>query len=258
MTDLQLQNIKKMFAQYVAQFTGDDDLATAINLKVEHCLHVADESRWLSRELGWGAEKQNIAEAMGLLHDVGRFSQFAEYRTFSDTVSVNHGERGADVVEQKRWLSDLSDNEHNAIMDGIRHHNALNIPETLSDHSLEFVKLIRDADKLDIFRVVLDSVERDGFKDLLEMLPHIVLNRSVTSRIIDEIVTTRKASMKNVKSLADLLLLQASWVYDFNFTPSIRRFDERGILDRIFSYIDKDSRIDLLELDFNNFIKNSD
>ena len=44
-----------------------------------------------------------VAEAIALFHDVGRFPQYARYKTFRDSISTNHAALGASVLfEQER------------------------------------------------------------------------------------------------------------------------------------------------------------
>ena len=208
---------------------------------VVHSTRVAAEMRMLSAELGWQDSNRNAAEALGLLHDIGRFSQFDEYNTFSDTASVDHGERGWNVIRQAEWLSQTPVTERHILLDGVRYHNRRIIPAGLPIESLRFVQAIRDADKLDIFRVVLDAVESDGFRDLPNMLPDIALERSVSPQILNEVTRQRSGSLHSVRTLGDFLVMQLAWVYDVNYAHTWRCIEERGILPRILNQLD-DSR----------------
>jgi len=255
MTGLIRSNIDMRFHHYIEGFANNgENLPSALNLKAKHCQCVATEARGLSLDLGWPASAQHTAEATGLLHDVGRFSQFAEFGTFSDAASVDHGNLGAEIVVQAGWLDAVSAQDRHAMIDAIRHHNCLTIPANLPHNNLALLRVIRDADKLDIFRVVLEAVERDGFQELPTMLPNIKLNRSPSPQLVDEIICKKKASMKNVKSLADLLLMQMAWVYDLNYIPALQRFHERGILARILDHLDQDASIHALVKDVSHFV----
>ena len=43
-----------------------------------------------------------IAEAVALLHDVGRFEQYKRYGTFNDRKSVNHAALGVEIMKKNR------------------------------------------------------------------------------------------------------------------------------------------------------------
>ena len=101
--------VLKWFDNYAESFTTDKTLFV-INLlpKVEHSKKVAQLCRALAGQLHLTKEKIKLAEIIGLLHDVGRFSQFMEYGTFIDSDSIDHGTRGCDVVRKSSIISIVS------------------------------------------------------------------------------------------------------------------------------------------------------
>ena len=242
MTTREMDDISHWFDAYVETFSRiNEGLHPLLQLKVDHSRRVARDAEALAQGLDWHASDANAAKALGLLHDAGRFPQFAEYKTFSDSVSVDHGEYGRSVVANAPVLCSLFPAERKSILDGIRHHNAKVIPVGLTPSSLPFLKLIRDADKLDIFFIVLNAVETDGFRDLPIMLPHVTLDRSCSPEIVQDLRNRRCCSLGNVRSLGDFLLMQLSWVFDLNYTPAFRRFSQRRIISRIIRQLPVDS-----------------
>ncbi|MBN2498090.1 MAG: HD domain-containing protein [Deltaproteobacteria bacterium] len=237
----QLTALRVCFERYVETFEQDGaGLPPPLALKAQHSERVARECRDLSFELGWPSGLQRSAEALGLLHDIGRFSQFAQYRTFADGASVDHGERGFEIASSCELLSRLPAAERRPILDGIRHHNDRSMPDGLVDRSADFLHLVRDADKLDIFRVVLEAVDRDGFRDLPDMLPHVSLQCSPCPEIVAELRHHRSCSFEKVRTLGDFLLMQLSWVYDLNLAPALQRVLEREIPSRLLQHVEGD------------------
>ena len=247
MKESSLKEIRQWFHRYVESFyTPDGCLTAALQLKLHHSTRVAGEARGISKDLTWSRDEQNTSEVLGLLHDVGRFSQHAEFKTFSDAASVDHGQRGWVVATESAILDPLVTEERQAILDGIRYHNRRRIPEELTPASLPYVKLIRDADKLDIFHIVLESMNRDGFRDLPKMLPFITLDAAPTSTTLKELRGGQSCSLAHVKTLGDFLLMQASWIYDLNYAATIQRLIERNILAELLSHVKGDSTISTL------------
>jgi hypothetical protein len=244
MNNLQLCDIADWFNGYSESFSAKDGtLPPPLKLKVEHSKRVADDARLLAGNLGWSPEKSNCAEALGWLHDVGRFSQFAEFGTFSDAASINHGIRGWKVVRKSGILCTFAPGDQAALLDGICYHNVKTIPDSLAEPSLRFAKLIRDADKLDIYRIVLDSVEMNGFQELPNMLPQIDLKGPVNPKLMCEIITFRSCSIGDVHSLADFLLMQLSWIHDLNYPATFRLMVERNIIEKLESLLPDDRQI---------------
>ncbi len=241
MTEAQLQRIRDWFLAFVEGFRKESvPLPTAIAVKLEHTRHVAENAREIARDLRWTPEDVRLAEALGWLHDVGRFAQFAEYGHLQDATSVDHGLRGLEIVRASGILAPMPDHRRGCLLDGIRHHNARTISPAAAPASLPFLKLIRDADKLDIFRVVLAGIARDGFQELAGLWPNLALDGPVNPRLQDEIRTHRHGDVAHVHSLADFLLLEASWIYDLHYAPTRERVRRDGVLKALAAHLPDD------------------
>lgn len=242
MTTEELKEIRHWFQDYADGFreTGGG-LAPELELKKEHTRQVAENARELAGDLQWATGDIRLAEALGWLHDVGRFSQFAEFGHFHDAASLNHGFRGAEIVEAAGLLNPLASRDAQCLAEGIRHHNAKTIPEDLAPEIRPFLELIRDADKLDIYRIVTEGLKRNGFRELGEMLPHVDMNGGVTPRLLQDVRNRQSADAADVHSLADFLLLQANWIHTLNFAPARERVRKGRFLDILRQHLPDDS-----------------
>lgn len=95
---IDLEKARQYFNQYVSHY---DPNVPRICLKITHIKHVTSNSRQIAEMLGLLPEDQDLAELIGLLHDIGRFEQVRKYNTFSDKNSVNHAEKGG---MQTNWI----------------------------------------------------------------------------------------------------------------------------------------------------------
>lgn len=240
---ISLNQIKQAFDDYVQDFVHDDpQLHQCYQIKVEHTQRVAREMRDLSMALSWPNKTVHTAEAVGWLHDIGRFSQYQEFGTYNDAHSINHGERGWQVLQSWEGLSSLDEDEREVILTAVRHHNGKVIPDHLDGSPLAMTRLIRDADKLDIYRIVWESIQRDGFQDLPRMLPKVSLDGPFNPEIIKSIQQDRVCSFVQVQSLGDFLLMQLAWVYNINFRPTFQQILQRCIIENIISCLPTDNR----------------
>jgi HD superfamily phosphohydrolase YqeK len=239
-----LEDIKTWFQNYVTTHVPEKMLSNQmIQIKLEHSRHVADNCRTIAEELKWDESDILTAEALGLLHDIGRFTQFAEFKTFSDSDSVNHGELGCKVVSRSNILSSISGRHRQCILEGIRHHNHRNIVQDVNPDSMPFLKLIRDADKLDIFRIV-NKIENDNqLEERMKSALNLKSDGSVNSAVLDEIRENNMVSNSNVKSLVDFHLMQLSWVFDINYSPTFRKISERRYFERIIGILPDDKEV---------------
>ena len=236
MTPQTFDGILSWFQAFTASHAdnGGSALHPLLQLKLDHSRRVAAECRDIASELGWSDSDRRIAEATGILHDTGRFPQFARHRTFSDSSSLNHGECGYSTVLASVALDSCEPVEAAILLDSVRHHNRRLIPDSIGPGSLPFLKLVRAADKLDILFVINDTLRRGRHKDYPEIMLNIEIDGPPTPELVREIRDTGSGRYENVKTLADMGLMRMSWVYDLNYIPSFRRIRDRRLLEDVY------------------------
>ncbi len=220
---------------------ADDTTRRHFDQKYSHSLRVADEIVFIGRALGLEPRPLLIARAIGLLHDAGRFEQFRRYRTFNDAASTDHGDLGAAVVSANGLLAAFAAAEVRLIVQAIHHHNKLALPPALSAEALFFLKLVRDADKLDIYRVIMENIAAAD-----QALFKVLVPRSddATDQIHAALMRGETVNYRLVKNPTDRLLMHAGWVFDINFQPTLRAIADRGYLDNIAAALPHTPRVD--------------
>ncbi|SDH30204.1 HDIG domain-containing protein [Pseudobutyrivibrio sp. 49] len=151
------QQVKQLFANYTSDYNPKDP---KIALKIAHTYKVAENSKAIAESLGLSEEDVELAWLIGMLHDIGRFEQIKRYQTFSDAQSVDHAEFGADLLfKEPGLIKDYIETREydNLIETAIREHNKYRISDKLDDRTKMFANIIRDADKIDIFRVQVEE-----------------------------------------------------------------------------------------------------
>lgn len=226
-----LQQLQGWFTGYVAEFSDlDPEGLRNIRLKEEHTRRVVDCMAALTEGEGLAEHERLIAAAVALLHDVGRFPQYRRWRTFRDSESDNHARLSLEVIRREGILDVLDAEERLLIEEAVRCHNLLELPQQFASPTDQYIRLIRDADKLDIWRVFLEfyrlPVEERatavglGFADLPE----------VTPACLDSLAQGNIVRLDQARVLNDFKLLQISWVYDLNFATTRRLLLEREYL----------------------------
>ena len=196
-------------------YTDDKFIMERVLLKEEHSKRVADTTVKLAQYTKLTARQQTLAEVIGLFHDLARFRQVTEYRTFVDAESFDHGNVGAVMLAETGLLQEFSPAEQKTIAFAIIAHNKMLIAPTSPENEL-FAKIIRDADKLDIFRV----------------LPPIQANHDYSPLMIEKLKIGGVLSYTDVKTPADKRLIRLSWFYDINFDWTLSQLVEEGHLKR--------------------------
>ncbi|HUW20218.1 MAG TPA: HD domain-containing protein [Sedimentisphaerales bacterium] len=235
----QLEKFKAWFDDYVAQFYCDDKYVNAnLKLKQEHTRRTCAEMLYLADELRLDANQGRIAEVIALFHDIGRFKQFVKYRTYNDPRSINHCLLSLDVLRETKVLEVLESTERQLIEEAVKYHGRKELPPGLNGQCLLFSKLIRDADKLDVFYVMINNYRqyRDNPQEFMfevELPDEPVCSRQV----VDDILRGRRIDYAGLKTLNDIWLLQLAWVYDVNFTPTLKRIRQRKFLETICGFL---------------------
>ena len=235
----QLKKFRVWFDDYVAGFYGNDEFINAnLKLKEEHSRRVCKETSYLAQELDLAGNQKRIADVIAILHDVGRFEQFVKHRTYSDFRSVNHCILGVGVLRLEKVLEQVDRKSRELIEKAIEYHGLIELPADLEGECLLFSKLIRDADKLDVFYVVTEYYRqyRDNPEEfMLELeLPDEPV---YSAEVVEGILCGRRIDYSKLRTLNDVMLCQLGWVYDVNFTATLKRIKQRRFLEKIFDFL---------------------
>lgn len=219
-------NAKKVFNEYVKKYNANDG---KIALKIAHILRVADLSKKIAISLNLSEEDIELAELIGLLHDIGRFEQVRIYNTFIDKISINHGEYGVKVLFEDNLIEKFNVDEkyYKIIKTAILNHNRSEIEEGLSDVELLHSKIIRDSDKLDIFYVLsTDTIKNIYGCELLE-------NETFSEEIIREFKEDHIINYKNRNTYGDIWISHVAYVFDFNYKDSYITMKENDYINKL-------------------------
>ena len=229
-----LPGLKAWFEDYVLRFSSDDPIVQEnMDLKREHSLRVCEAIVDIGRSLDLSREDLCMAEAAALLHDIGRFEQYRRYRTFSDYRSEDHAAFGVKIIQANRVLHGLEPALAGIIVRVIGYHNRAELPVGEDEHCLFFLKLLRDADKVDIWRVVTDyyqNAEHDRNQTIELDLPD---RPQISDAVYKTLMNGKLVQMADLKTLNDFKMLQIGWVYDINFPRTFEIIRENEYLEMI-------------------------
>lgn len=222
------------FRDFVKSFYLDDDyVRTNITLKEEHTYRVCENVKTLGKALGLTDNDLRIGETAALLHDLGRFEQFRMYRSFDDRGSENHAALSVKILKRTGMLNRLPQREQDLMYDAIFYHNAYQLPIDLSPDSLLFTRLLRDADKLDILFIVTSYFKQDTSKTNPALELELPDSKDYSSYLINDILRCNCANGSDIKTYNDMKLLQISWIFDINFSHTLRYIYQHDYINKI-------------------------
>lgn len=251
---INIENANIEFDKYVSKFNQNDE---KIKLKIEHIKRVAIMSRKIAQSLCLNAEQIKLAELIGLLHDIGRFKQVKLYNTFNDKNSVNHAELAIKILFDENLIDNFNiDEKYKKIIRlAVINHNKNRIDDNLNDEEMLFAKIIRDADKLDIYYMICEY-------NLSSVFWYTDFNnKQISKNIMNDFINYNIVDYSNIKSNSDQIPIFYAYIFDLNFNFSLELLKREKYLDKFTDRIYQNFRSDIVKqqvkqiLDIsNNFI----
>lgn len=185
-----------------------DEKEENILLKYKHSYRVMELSMKYAKLLNYSKEDYELAKFIGLYHDLGRFDQWTKYKTFNDIDSFDHASYACYLLfdYERRWIDffPFTSYEKELIKYAIYNHNKFEIEKCDDARMIKHAKLIRDTDKIDIFKVFSKYKNpREGTEPISEKVLEAVYNH--------EVVKFEENSSDSDRLVNDLCL-----VYDIN------------------------------------------
>lgn len=250
------KNVINAFAEYVRNYDPSDE---KIKLKIDHTYRVAGLCQRIAESLGLSEPDVDIAWLLGMLHDIGRFEQIRRFGTFNDAQSVDHAEFGADLLFKEGLIRKFAEgyyeecelarsgneeaeqiiknNEHHNKDTGllemaIRQHNKYRVKEDLTERQRMFCDILRDADKVDIFKVNADIPMEIIYDVTTEELKNGVITKEVL-----ESFYKKETVLKSVRrSAVDHIVWHISLLFELVYKESYRQAKEQGYVYKLLDF----------------------
>ena len=249
---IDLNKAREIYKEYLSNYDLNND---KIKSKVEHSYRVAKISRKITKDMNLNEEKQQLAELIGLLHDIGRFKQYETFKNYNVISQFDHGNYGAELLSHEIRKYIETSKYDNIIIKAVKNHNKYKIEEDLTEEELFFSKLIRDADKIDILYECLNIFWK-GKEELINQ--SILSNETYEQFKKQKLIKIEKD--RNYNTIDDMLITLA-YTFDINFKESYKYIKEQDYINRImqrfnFKNIETKEKVKELINLLNKYIEN--
>ena len=225
---MNLENAKKEFEIFVQQY---DLEYPKMKRKLKHSYRVMENTGKIPKSLNLNEEEIEKAKIIGLLHDIGHFETIQIKDILKEDKKIDHGDYGVEILQKDNYIRRFIDQDKydNIIFKAIKNHNKFKIEEGLSEEELLYAKIIRDADKLDIF---YEGVEMFWTKpEEIEEVNNSKLSNKVVEAFNNNILIDRK----DVLTKADGILSFIGFVFDINFKYDFEVLKKEDYINRILN-----------------------
>ncbi|MBO6047889.1 MAG: HD domain-containing protein [Erysipelotrichaceae bacterium] len=236
---IDLAHALKAFTEYV---NGFDRTQEAIELKYVHSIEVMKVMKQLANSLKLSDELCDLACLIGLLHDYGRFEQWQTYQSFRDDLTVDHADFSARLLFEEGAIRHfIDDRKYDAVIkEAIIHHNKYAITGEHDELTLLMCQLIRDADKIDNFRVKevmpVDIILGCSIED--------INHQTITPEVYEQFANHQLIVRETRRTQLDMWLSYIAFIFDLNFDQSLDYIQSKNYINRLFSMVDPvDSKV---------------
>lgn len=248
---INLSQAKEKFEKYVKTYGRNN---VKICRKIEHSYRVIEVAEQIAKTLKLEEEDLELAKLIGLLHDIGRFEQIRIYDTFSDKDSIDHADFGVKILFEdgliRKFIED--DKYDNIIYKAIKNHNKYAIEDGLDEKKLLHAKIIRDADKTDIYEVYIRDIESNenaifNYDNISkEKINDKVLETVKEHKLVDRYYTVNEA---------DRYVAALAFIFDFNFKKGLELVKERQYITKLINRVRTENNEEEMEVIERNILE---
>lgn len=215
------------FEEYI--FNNYDIKLLGINRKYYHSKRVAILSKKIAENLNLSLHDVKLATTIGLLHDIARFFEYDLFGKFNSQ-HFDHGKYGVKLLKEDDYIKkyNVSEEDLDDLYTAIFYHNKYAISRKYQNN--KFCKIIRDADKIDIIYLV--SIHQN-------MITASIENYTVSPKVYKDFNKGKCIKEKDVKTKGDKIINILSFIYDINYTYSLKIIKENNYIEEMFNNLGK-------------------
>lgn len=216
---------------YLKQYNTFDE---KIKLKIIHTYGVVSSAEYITQNLCCPAADCELARHIALLHDIGRFEQLRLYNSFDDSI-MPHAQCSLDILFDQGLIKEFIPERSfdHIIHAAIKNHGLYIIEKELTGDSLFHAKLIRDADKLDNFRVKYES----DMTTMLGVTEEELGTEFISENIYRSFVNHTPIHNSDRVTHMDMWVSYIAYIFDLNFSSSFQYLKENDYIEKLIQRI---------------------
>lgn len=242
---------EKYTNNYICNVTSQSDFIH-LTRKKDHCYRVVKNALRIGKSLNLNEQDLFLLNIIALFHDLGRFPQFKKYHTYDDLKSTNHALLSIRELNNTNILSSFSRKDICLIKNSILYHNVKELPKHANARELLFFTILRDADKLDMYKNIVDIIPNLP-KEEQSIYYHNKAGTIISDNVYNKIMNRELISDNEIQTQLDKQVRSLGFISsDMFYKESFKIILENNYVDRIYSLLPKTEKI----TNICNFVKN--
>ncbi len=243
---IDLKKAKLVFNQYVNNYDQSDD---KVALKISHTYRVMERCQEIAASLKLKDEEIKLAGLIGLLHDIGRFEQLKRYQSFIDSQTIDHANLGVAILFDDNLIDkfEIDKKYYPIIKTAIYNHNKYAIEADLEPETYLHCQIIRDGDKIDIFKTGL----METFEAFLGASQVQLENDVISFKVYKTFMTCKTVLSTDRKTDLDRWVSFLALVFGLEFKYSYQYVYQHHYIERLINRLNlknDESRLKMQEL----------
>ena len=203
--------------------------------KVNHTYRVVNNAKYICEDMELDDEDKDLAMVIALLHDIGRFDQAKQMKTFrEDITNYDHATLGVKLLfEQNEIRNFIPTAKYDEIIKkAIANHSKYILDESgMTDWERLHAKIIRDADKIDSF----SAKTTDDIQIMANITEQDIEESKITDKVFEDFMKEKTIFSKDRKTGIDIWVSYIAFVFGLEFNSSLKLIKEKDYVNQLFN-----------------------
>jgi len=208
---------------------------------LEHINQVVENSRILAGSLDLSDTEKAVAEMNAQFHDIGRLWLLVPGN--SEIKDADHSQLSIEYLKSSEAFKKVDDQTQNIVKQVIKYHNKPELPLKENDTILFYLKLLRDADKLDVWRGTTEYIIRKSGKPNMAQELSLSEKAVVTPSFCKIIIDGGIPNKNDLVTFNDFIIFQMSWIFDLHFKKSFQIVNQKQYIRHLYDSLPKNDNV---------------
>lgn len=208
---------------------------------IEHIEKVVENILILADSLGLSENEKVVAEMIASFQDMGKLwillPENSEYKI------IDHAEASIECIKLNEPFNLLDNSTQDLIIQVIRNHNKPVLLQKENETLLFYSKLLRDADKLDIWRATSEYLTRKAGRPAFANELSLSDKGGVTPSFCKLIIEGGIPDKNDLVTFHDFIIFQMSWVFDLHFKKSFQILNQKQYVRHLYDSLPKNDSV---------------